>query len=159
MRKVDTTRFGEIMVSLQELLTLPFGLIGFPDYKEFVLLDHEDESPFRWLQSLDDPAIAFVVMDPYVFKPDYDIDLSAQEKQSLELTKVEDALALVILTLPEDWRETTANIKAPLIFNRRTRKGRQIILNDPLLTTRFPIAAAFQRLSILIRILRPHYNT
>ncbi len=143
MRKVDTTRFGEILVSPQELITLPFGLVGFPEFKEFVLLEHEEESPFRWLQSLDDAAIAFVVIDPYVFKPDYDIQLSSQEKQTLEITKSEDSFVFVILTLPEDWRDTTANIKAPLIFNKRTRKGRQIILNDPTLTTRFAIAQAF----------------
>ena len=64
MLKVKTTRFGDIEVKEDDVVKLPAGLIGFPELKRYVLLDHDKDSPFKWLQSLDDGAIAFVLINP-----------------------------------------------------------------------------------------------
>ena len=140
MLKVNTTRFSEIEVKEDDVITLPAGLIGFPELKKYVLLDHDkEESPFKWLQSLDDPAIAFVLINPLLFRPDYVVEVNEAEILELELSSEEDAVISVIITMPNNPQNMTANLKAPLVFNLKNRKGRQVILNNPEYSTRHNI--------------------
>ena len=137
--QVKTTRFGEIEVKEADVLELPNGLIGFPELKKYVLLDHDKESPFKWLQSLDDGAIAFVLINPLLFRPEYTVEVSEAEVGDLELTREEDAVISVIITMPSNPKNMTANLKAPLVFNLKNRKGKQIILSNTEYTTRHNI--------------------
>ena len=139
MIKVKTTRFGEIEVKTEDLIELPSGLIGFPELKRYVLLDHDKESPFKWLQSLDDPAIAFVLINPLLFKPDYTIEVTEAEVADMELKSEEDAVISVIITIPTNPQNMTANLKAPLVFNLQNRKGKQLVLSHSAYTTRHNI--------------------
>lgn len=139
MLRVETTRFNVVEVKEDEIIELPLGLIGFPELKRYVLLDHDKDSPFKWLQSLDDGAIAFVLINPLLFKPDYTVEVSESEISLLELAGEEDAVISVIITIPNNPQNMTANLKAPLIFNLKNRKGRQIILNNTDYTTRHNI--------------------
>ena len=135
--KIKTSRFGEIEVDEKDVLTLPSGLIGFPELKSYVLLDHDkEESPFKWLQSLDDGAIAFVLINPLLFKPDYTVEVTEAEVSDLDIQKEEDAIISVIITMPSNPQNMTANLKAPLVFNLANRKGKQMILNNSDYTTR-----------------------
>ena len=136
MLKVKTTRFGEIEVADAEILELPAGLIGFPELKKYILLDHEKDSPFKWLQSLDDGAIAFVLINPLLFKPNYIVEVTEAEVADLELKNEKDAVISVIVTIPANPQDMTANLKAPLVFNLGNRKGKQLILNNLEYTTR-----------------------
>ncbi len=139
MIKVKTTRFNELEVAEKDVIVLPAGLIGFPELKRYVLLDHDKESPFKWLQSLDDGAIAFVLINPLLFKPEYTVEVNEAEVSDLELENEEDAVISVIITMPSDPQKMTANLKAPLVFNLKNRKGRQVILNNSEYTTRHNI--------------------
>lgn len=139
MIKVKTTRFGEIEVKEADVINLPQGLIGFPELKEYIILDHDRESPFKWLQSLDDGAIAFVLINPLLFNPQYEVEVTEAEVSDLDLTDEEDAIISVIITMPSNPQNMTANLKAPLVFNLKNRKGKQIILNDNKYTTRHNI--------------------
>ncbi len=139
MVKVATSRFGEIEVKDSDVIELPAGLIGFPELKKYVLLDHDKDSPFKWLQSLDDGAIAFVLINPLLFKPDYTVEVSEGEISDLTIEAEEDAVISVIITMPSNPQNMTANLKAPLVFNLKNRKGKQIILNNPAYTTRHNI--------------------
>lgn len=130
MLTVKTTRFGEIEVNEKDVLELPSGLIGFPELKKYVLLDHDKDSPFKWLQSLDDGGIAFVLINPLLFKPDYAVEVTENEIQDLEIKNEDDAVISVIITMPSNPQNMTANLKAPLIFNLQNRKGKQIILSQ-----------------------------
>ena len=134
-----TTRFGDIEVKDADIVLLPAGLIGFPELKKYVLLDHDKESPFKWLQSLDDGAIAFVLINPLLFKPDYLVEVTEAEVSDLELENEEDAIISVIITMPSNPQNMTANLKAPLVFNLKNRRGKQIILNNAEYTTRHNI--------------------
>ena len=129
MVKVVTSRFGEIEIDESEVIELPHGLIGFPELKKYILLDHEKDSPFKWLQSLDDGSIAFVLINPLLFKPDYTVEVTESEVGDLDLKSEEDAVISVIITMPSNPQNMTANLKAPLVFNLRNRRGKQIILN------------------------------
>ncbi len=134
--QVKTTRFGELAVKPEDVITLPSGLIGFPELKKYVLLDHDKGSPFKWFQSLDDGAIAFVLINPLLFKPDYSVEVSEGEVSDLDFGSEEDAVISVIITMPSNPMKMTANLKAPLIFNLKNRKGKQIILSKADYTTR-----------------------
>lgn len=139
MLKVQTTRFNEIEVAEDDVIELPAGVIGFPELKRYVLLDHETQSPFKWLQSLDDGAIAFVLLNPLLFKADYTVEVSESEVDDLDLTKEEDAVISVIVTIPSNPKNMTANLKAPLVFNLKNRKGCQVILSNSKYQTRHNI--------------------
>lgn len=150
MIKFKTTRFGEIEVDEKEKLFMPSGVIGFPELKEFVLLDHDNNSPFKWLQSLTDSAVAFVVMNPLLFKPDYVVEVGGAELSDLEIEKEDDAIVSVILTMPSDPKKITANLKAPIIFNLHNRRGKQIILSNSDFTTRHNIMDEIERYKGLV---------
>ncbi len=137
--KVKTTRFGEIEVPESDVIQLPLGLIGFPELKKYVLLDHDKESPFKWFQSLEDGAIAFVLIDPLLFKPDYVAEVTDGELGELEVAAEEDLVISVIVTVPSNPQNMTANLKAPLIFNLKNRRGKQVILNTSQYNTRHNI--------------------
>jgi len=137
--KVQTTRFSEIEVDEKDIIELPSGLIGFPELQRYVMLDHDKDSPFKWLQSLDDGAIAFVLINPLLFKPDYTVEVTSAEVSDLELASEEDAVISAIITIPGNPEHMTANLKAPLVFNLKNRKGKQIILNNATYTTRHNI--------------------
>ena len=139
MIKVKTTRFGDIEIEERDVITLPSGIIGFPELKQYVLLDHDQDSPFKWLQSLEDAAIAFVLINPLLFKPDYLVEVNEAEVGDLDIQAEEDAVVSVIITMPSDPQKMTANLKAPVIFNLKNRKGRQLILNNSEYTTRHNI--------------------
>lgn len=147
MIKVKTTRFNEIEVDGKDVIELPSGLIGFPELKKYVLLDHDKDSPFKWLQSLDDGAIAFVLINPLLFKPDYTVEVNEAEVSDLGLDSEEDAVISVIITMPSDPQKMTANLKAPLVFNLKNRKGRQVILNNSEYTTRHNIMEEMRKKS------------
>lgn len=136
MIQVKTTRFGEIEVRESDVIELPSGLIGFPELTNYVLLDHDKESPFKWLQSLQDGGIAFVLINPLLFNPDYTVEVSEAEVSDLRLGSEDDAVISVIVTMPSNPQNMTANLKAPLVFNLKNRRGKQLILNNPAYTTR-----------------------
>ena len=128
--KVQTSRFGEIEVDDADIITLPEGLIGVPELVRYVLLDHDTDSPFKWLQSIDDGAMAFVVITPLTFRPDYTVEVTEEEIAVLKLENAEDAVISVIVTIPMDPKKMSANLKAPLVFNLNNRTGKQVIVKD-----------------------------
>jgi flagellar assembly factor FliW len=143
--QVKTTRFGEIEVKDQDVIKMPRGLIGFPELKSFVLLDHDKESPFKWFQSLDDGSIAFVLIDPLLFCPTYTVEVTEAEVSDLGLDSEQDAVISTIITMPSNPQHMTANLKAPLIFNLQNRTGKQVILSQSQYTTRHHVMDEMQR--------------
>jgi len=127
---VKTKRFGDLTIEEQDIITMIGGLPGFEDNTKYALLDHDEKSPYKWLQSLENSELAFVVMEPFVFFADYQFELSQNDIRELEVAKPEDVAVLVILVIPDDPRKMTANIKAPLVINMAKMKGKQVVLNN-----------------------------
>lgn len=150
MVKLNTTRFGEIEVDESEIIHLPSGLIGFPELKDYILLDHQKGSPFKWLQSINDGAIAFVLINPLLFKPDYTVEVSENEVVELKLENEEDAVISVIITMPSNPQNMTANLKAPLVFSLKNRRGKQIILSSSEYTTRHNVIEEIKKSESLL---------
>lgn len=136
---IETFRFGKIEIDPETLLSLPEGPIGMSDVKRFCLLEVAPASPMRWLQAVDEPALAFVVVNPYDFYPDYEFELGTKDVEQLSLEKPEDAAVLVLLTITSE--QVTANLVAPIIVNTQSRVARQVILQDERYTTKHFLAA------------------
>jgi flagellar assembly factor FliW len=139
--KVKTTRFGEIDVPEDEILYVPLGLIGFPASHRYVLIPHSDDSPFQWLQSLDQEDVAFAVIDPTLLVADYPLE-AARGALANKPETVADLAVAVIATVPPAPQPITVNMVAPIAFNVATRQGAQVLLHDDRFRTRHILAAA-----------------
>ncbi len=133
---LETERFGQIEVDGKNLLHLPNGIMGFPDLRRVLLLDHNPESPFRWLQSVDHPELAFVVIDPFLLFPDYPMDELMSAMTEVEGTPPKELAIAAITTVPPAPAPLTVNLVAPVVFNAETRVGAQVILKDKRFRTR-----------------------
>jgi len=127
--KVDTKAFGPVEVDDKQKITIPQGLFGFEDNKDYVLLD-AGQQPFFWLQSVDDREIAFILISPFDFRKDYEVNISNEELSEIGLTSPENALIFVIVTIPQDGKNMTANLQGPLIINKQNMTGMQAVLSD-----------------------------
>lgn len=127
---VQTGRFGQIEVSSEEIISIPSGVLGFPEDHNFCLVDPGDETLILWLQSLSNPRLAFPVLEPKIFKPEYVVRLSAAELRELRLASIKDASVFTILTIPAAMSEMTANMKAPLVINVREKTAKQVVLQE-----------------------------
>jgi flagellar assembly factor FliW len=127
---IKTGRFGQITVGENETVVIPQGILGFPEYRKFCLVDPGDETLILWLQSLENPDIAFPLLEPKIFRPEYAARLSAAELRELKLENVNQSAVFGILTIPEDVTQMTANLKAPLVINLKEQLGKQVILQE-----------------------------
>lgn len=134
-----TTRFGDLECPADKILTIPSGIIGFPASTRYLILDHDHDVPFKWLQSLDQAELAFVIVDPVWFKPDYQVTIALDEIGELGPAKEEDLVMFVILTIPpDDASRMTANLRGPVIVNAGSRMAKQLILREEY-PTRAPV--------------------
>lgn len=123
--------FGKIQIQEGQIIEFPSGLLGFETYSKFALIEEEEDSVFKWLQSVDELELAFVVITPNLFRQDYKPIISATELSQIGLQTVEDGLVLVIVTVPnEDPSAMTANLQGPILVNKSTLQGRQFISKD-----------------------------
>jgi flagellar assembly factor FliW len=127
--KVATKAYGPIDVDERQRISFPLGLLGFEPLQEYVLLDAERQ-PFYWLQSLDVEQVAFILINPFLFRPDYELNIDDEDLRDIGLSGPEKALIFAVVTIPPDGGPMTANLQGPLIINRDTRTGKQAVLTD-----------------------------
>jgi flagellar assembly factor FliW len=126
-----STRFGSFEIKEESVLTFPSGLLGFPDQTRYVILDHDTDVPFKWLQAVGDPGLAFVIMDPADVVQGYSVALTPEALAELKSDRSDDLSIAVILTIPSaDPASVTANLRGPLVMNPRTKLGKQVVLTD-----------------------------
>lgn len=141
---IQTSRFGQVQLTNDDVLTFPEGLLGFQDLKKFVLLDDPNDDIFAWLQSCESPAIAFPVLEPELFAENYKVNLNRTDMESLGLSLDGRARKFCIVTIPDDPTQMTANLKAPIVINVENKKARQCVLQDNNLAIREPIFTKLQ---------------
>jgi len=141
-----TKHFGTIEIEDKGIIDFPEGLPGFEDVKKFILLSSQEEGAlFQWLQSVDKPDLAFVVINPMAFKPDYDIDIPDDEVAILEINDLSKVLVFTIVVVPEDITKMTANLMAPIIINTVTNKAKQVVVEKSGYKTRHYILDELRR--------------
>ena len=133
--KAATRLFGKIEIDESKIITFEDGIIGFPDMKKFTLIfDEEKEGrpSISWLQSMDEPEIAFPVMDPLFVCETYNPSVEDELLKNLGTIKEDNLYVLVTVTVPQNIKELAVNLKAPIVTNTDTRKASQIIVEDDL---------------------------
>ena len=127
---LNTVKFGEIDIEESRIFDFVLPIIGFNDLKKFIILEPNKETLFKWLQSIEDPGLAFPIISVASLNYDYSIDLSDGVIKALDIQNPESLLVMNITSIPQDNpRGTTINLLAPLIFNLDNLKAGQIVLS------------------------------
>ena len=138
--KINTVRFGEIEIEKERIFKLTMPIIGFTELEDFVLLDLNKDSFFKWLQSVEDPSIAFPVVSVFSLNVDYSIDLPDNVVEMLKIKNVESLLVMNVASIPQDNPQgTTINLLAPIIFNLDEQIAGQVILSGSGYDISFPL--------------------
>ncbi len=136
MISFDTTRFGRLEVAKDKIINFPNGLIGFPEVKRFILMDYKDTS-LKWLQSVDEPDVAFIVTHPLDLFPDFSLKIESYTKSLLEIDNEENMVTFAILRV--DGENVTANLQGPLLINSMNKKGMQVVNDDTRFSCKTPL--------------------
>ena len=129
--KLRTKHFGEIDYDSSMTIMFDDGLPGFPDHKKFIiLLENAQEDTFCWLQSVEDGTLAFALINIYNVKPDYNPPVSSDEVASLGSLDENSLLIYNVVVIPDDIKQMRANLRAPIVINPTTKKGKQVILDN-----------------------------
>ena len=128
---IQTTRFGELEINADKIITLTSPFLGFPSSLQFVLIPHSEDSAFWWLQAVDNPDLAFVVIRPSIITPHYQPEIPLTLFQELQAENHEEVELLAILTIPQgNPKAMTANLLGPVALNATKLLAKQILL-DP----------------------------
>ena len=128
MLRVETSRFGMVEISDDKVITLVKPILGFERLRNFCLLEREESDPFMWLQSVEEPDVAFVIMNPILFFPDYMVETHPRELEDIDcsdLTKIE---TYVIVTVAKNPKNVTVNLQGPILINTENRRGKQLVM-------------------------------
>jgi flagellar assembly factor FliW len=137
---IESQAFGRLTVSADRIITFEAGLPGFPEERRYALINDHLKSPFYCLQSVDNPALAFVVAEPTALVPEYRPKNGANTLQDLRAGSVEDLQVLVTLTIPPGRpREITANLMSPLLINPEQGLGKQVVIDKPYYSHQHPV--------------------
>jgi flagellar assembly factor FliW len=139
--RVQTPRWGSIEVDPHAIIHFETGLAGFPDCSRFVVMDHDRDTPLKWLQSVDRPEIAFVIVEPDQVLPSYSVDVPEPVMKKIGWThevRPQDVAVFLILNCEEG--QLTANLRAPVVVNVQNRRAFQLILDSPEIPLRHPLA-------------------
>jgi flagellar assembly factor FliW len=145
---LNNTRFGDIEFSDDDIITFIDGIIGFPDKATFLLLNHKPNTPFRWLQSIEEPSLAFLVAFPELLVPGYSPEIGLPVAKELDLTEETPKMLLTTVTIPAGKpEEMTTNLLGPIIINGLTMQAKQVVLADDLYTVRHRVFATTERVA------------
>lgn len=135
--EVRTTRFGVMTIADDRVITFEKGLLGFSQYTKFCLLEPGEDACFFWLQSVEEPSLAFVVTDPSLFIPEYAVPIRPEQMTDLKMQRLEDAQVFVIVNKVD--QTLTGNLQGPLVINTLNRTGEQLVLAEKRWLTRHPL--------------------
>ena len=134
--KYVTTRFGEIDFKETEVINFPKGVLGFSQLTRYVILERKEFTPFKWLQSLEDPNVTFVILDPLKLFPNFKLEINEKELEELNYTNSRDLVTYVIITVPPDASLASADLLGPLVINPKKRLAKQAVMPNSPYTTK-----------------------
>ncbi len=130
MEKV-MTKIGELEIDEEKVVRFEKGIPGFESLRDFIVVEKEESYPILWLVSLDSPNVAIPVIDPWLIRVDYTVDIDEETVKELEIEGMEDLRILAVLVIPVgNPKDMTINLMAPIVINKRTGKGKQIIMEN-----------------------------
>ena len=126
--KIESVRFGQLDIPEKKLIRMQKPILGFEQLTTYCLVEKSEFLPFLWLQSVEDPALAFVVINPVILFPDYRIEVHSKEIAELKVQRVEDVETYVIVTIPQDPTRMSANLQGPILINTENTRAKQLVL-------------------------------
>jgi len=130
MVNLSTNNFGNLNIEKENIITFEQGLLGFEELKQFAIIDLEECLPFEWLVSVEDPIVAFPILNPTLFFSDYKPSLSKDDLISLNIKKEKDVEMFCIVTLDKKPENVTLNLKGPILINMKNKMGKQVVLAE-----------------------------
>lgn len=134
--KYLTSRFGEIDFEEKDILFLPKGILGFSQLSKYVVIEKKEYDPFKWFQSVEDPQVAFVIVDPILFFPNYKLEVHEKELEELNFQQMKELITYVIITVPPDPSQMSADLLGPLVINPTKRIAKQVVMPNSPYTTK-----------------------
>jgi flagellar assembly factor FliW len=125
---VNSLRLGQLEVPDDKVIQTEKPVLGFEHLRRYCLVDVEELRPFMWFQAVDDPTVAFLIVNPKVFYPDYRIEVNSKEIAELQVRQVEAVETYVIVTVPDDPNEMSVNLQGPILINTENNRAKQLIL-------------------------------
>jgi flagellar assembly factor FliW len=143
--KFITSRFGETDFKESEVILVPKGILGFSQLTRYVIIEKNQFAPFKWLQSIEDPNVAFVIMDPRELFPGYKLEINEKELEELNYSHSRDLVTYVIVTVPQDTSLTSADLLGPLVVNPKKRLAKQAVMPNTPYTTKHYLLDEFKK--------------
>jgi flagellar assembly factor FliW len=125
---IQTERFGQLKVPDEKLIKMQKPILGFERLSVYCLVEEEEFRPFLWLQSIEDPSVAFIVVNPLVFFPDYRIEVHSNELAELMISRPDRVETYVVVTLPKDATRMSADLQGPVLINTENNRAKQLVL-------------------------------
>ena len=137
MRKVSTSRFGEIEVDEKKIVHFKNGIPAFESEHEFIILPYEENSPYYFMQSVNSPDLAFLLTIPFLFFPDYTFEIDDETIAELDIKNYDNVFYYSMITIPNgSIRYMTANLLAPVVLNSDNMQAKQVVLEKSNYTTK-----------------------
>lgn len=143
---IDTQRFGPLEIPEDKVISMERPILGFESLKTFCMIEMDEIVPFHWLQSTEDPTIAFLVFNPVLLFPSYRIEINSKEIAELGVAEASHVEVYSVVTIPEDPREMSANLQGPILVNTRNNKAKQLVLVNSEYRVRHSIFEAIQKM-------------
>jgi len=129
-RKIVSGKLGEIEFAETDVITLSAPILGFPDLSDFILISNDKSYPFLWFQSVQDVNICFILVEPDIFFPEYNPVLNKREWKILGAEEEKELKLFGIVVVPDQPKNATVNLRAPLVLNMEKKLAKQVILED-----------------------------
>ncbi len=126
--RITTLRFGELEIPDDKIIHMAKPVLGFEQLKKFCIIEGEDFEPFLWFQSVEEPSVAFIIINPIFFYPDYHIEVNPKEIEELDVGDVKTVETYVIVSIPPDPKKMSINLQGPILINTQTKKAKQLVL-------------------------------
>ena len=142
--QIKTKSMGCVEIDESQLVTFPKGLYGFEEYRNYALIDSQ-YNPLIWLQSIEEPGLAFLMIDPFLIEENYEADINDSELEKIEVKDPVDVAVMAIITVPNDGSPVTANLQGPIIINKKNKLCMQAVLDGEKYSTKHNIVEALKR--------------
>ncbi len=129
-KTIVSGKLGKIEYADADIITLSAPILGFPDLSDFILISNEKSYPFLWFQSVQDKDICFILVEPELFIPEYTPKLNKREAKILGAEEETKMKLFAIVVVPDQPKNATMNLRAPLIVNVEKKLAKQVILEE-----------------------------
>ncbi len=128
--KIQTKRFGSIEIEEENIIEFPYGILGFPEYKKYVILADRDNSPFFWMQAINNGEFALVVTNPLWFYPEYRVKVHKTELEDIKLENLHKGEVWTLVTVRNNPFVVSINLKGPILINKELGLAKQLVINS-----------------------------